>query len=570
MNATIFGYVVLFTALLAGAAAAVEWGMQGRMATRQLWTVAIALAVLAPPAVLAWNARAQTSEGGQSEAIGISTAHLTSAVNSGRTVVRRTGAFPAWMTSILSSLSARVKATVTASRLNRRLLAVLLGSWALLSLLIVTWLTAGIFHWRRAQRLWQRTTLDGVDVDVSPFTGPAVLGFLTHRIVVPAWATTMQPEHRQLVLAHECEHIKARDPERLLVAIVALALMPWNLGLWWCAARLRRAIELDCDSRVLRRFPNPKLYGNVLLDVAARGRKTGLIAIPMVGLLHPASQLELRLRAMTRTRQAGYRSAIIGGLAATVAVSAAFTAPVPSFPLRKATAALMTRRSGLAPALIDRSIAGDTVPKVRTDSMIALLQRRDSLRTIAREIATRTRELNRARSKLDSTSATLRAQRTELDVQQTRLSLLQSRMPLEPTLDSTSATLRVQRTERDIQQTRLSLLQSRMPVDPNRTYFAYQVTTPASIRPGSPTPRYPDALRSKHVEGEVHATFVVDATGRVEQGSIRVTRATNQLFADAVRAALPQMQFAPAAIRGIHVKQLVELPFTFATAGSSK
>lgn len=536
MSAIVFGYVVLFTTLLAGAAAAIEWGMQGRIATRQLWTIAIAFAVLAPPAVLVWNARAQTSATGLSEAIGISTSRLTSAVNSGRTVVRRTGAFPVWMTPTLSFLSARVKATVAASRLNRRRLTVLLGAWTLLSLLMVTWLTAGIFHWRRAQRLWRRTTLDGVEVDVSPFTGPAVLGFLTHRIVVPAWATTMDPEHRQLVLAHECEHIKARDPERLLIAIAALALMPWNLGLWWCAARLRRAIELDCDSRVLRRFPNARAYGHVLLDVAARGRNTGLIAIPMVGLLHPASQLELRLRAMTRTRRAGYRSALAGGLAAMLAVSAAFTAPVPSFPLRKATAALMTRRLAPARTLVDRSIAADTVPKTRADSMVALLQRRDSLRRVAREFATQTRELNRVQSTLDSTSAALRAQRTELDIQQTRLSLLQSRLPVEP----------------------------------NQTYFAYQVTTPASIRTGSPTPRYPDALRSKHIEGEVDAEFVVDAAGRVDEGSIHFTRFSNQLFADAVRAALPQMQFAPAAIRGTHVKQLVEQPFTFAISGSSK
>ena len=65
MSPTVFAYIGLFTLLLAGAAAAVEWGTQGRGVARHFWTVAILLAVLAPSGVLgvhAYRERTAASE----------------------------------------------------------------------------------------------------------------------------------------------------------------------------------------------------------------------------------------------------------------------------------------------------------------------------------------------------------------------------------------------------------------------------------------------------------------------------------------------------------------------------
>jgi periplasmic protein TonB len=97
----------------------------------------------------------------------------------------------------------------------------------------------------------------------------------------------------------------------------------------------------------------------------------------------------------------------------------------------------------------------------------------------------------------------------------------------------------------------------------NEPYFEYQVEKPVQPIPGTGTPRYPDALRSSGVEGEVQAQFVVNEDGRVEAGSFKVLKATNELFASAVRAALPQMRFYPAEVGGKHVRQLVQQPFVF-------
>jgi protein TonB len=81
--------------------------------------------------------------------------------------------------------------------------------------------------------------------------------------------------------------------------------------------------------------------------------------------------------------------------------------------------------------------------------------------------------------------------------------------------------------------------------------------------PGSMNLRYPDMLRSANVEGEVLVQFVVDTTGRVERGSIKILKSSHELFTNAVNSALPGARYYPAEIGGRKVKQLVQQPFNF-------
>jgi protein TonB len=97
-----------------------------------------------------------------------------------------------------------------------------------------------------------------------------------------------------------------------------------------------------------------------------------------------------------------------------------------------------------------------------------------------------------------------------------------------------------------------------------QTYFEFQVEKPVMQAPNSAVPRYPEILKSAGVEGEVLASFVVDTTGKAEPGSFKVLHATHELFASAVRSALPNMNFLPAEVGGKKVKQLVQQPFVFA------
>jgi hypothetical protein len=438
MGATIFGYVILFTLLLLGAAAAVEWGMQGRVAIRRVWTVAILFALVAPPVALVWHAvagaRATADRSARADAR-TEPGFVTSArADIGRIeqVVRQTAPPPIKM---FVPRSRSVRETVAG--LSARFSDVSIALWFLLSLALGGWFAAGVVYWRRARSSWEKTTLDGIDVEVSPETGPAVLGLLSQRIVLPSWATTMAPEHRQLVLAHESEHIRARDPQRLAIALAALIVMPWNIALWWCVARLRRAIELDCDARVLRRFPAVKEYGYVLLEVAARARNSSPLAMPMIGLLSIPSELELRLRAMTRPRSAGARTIAAGGILAFVAVGAAFTTPVPSVRGGRAIAigraaariiaspvhalirtdgplvlvAVQTRsRSTSSDRMREnphtklmRQTRADTIPAHLADSLAASRRRLDSVQVVLRSLQAETARLARVRSDLETT-----------------------------------------------------------------------------------------------------------------------------------------------------------------------
>lgn len=76
-------------------------------------------------------------------------------------------------------------------------------------------------------------------------------------------------------------------------------------------------------------------------------------------------------------------------------------------------------------------------------------------------------------------------------------------------------------------------------------------------------PVYPDLLRSRGIEGDVYARFVVDETGRVDMKSVEIVSASSSTFAASVRHALERARFQPAEAAGRKVAQLVEQRFQF-------
>jgi TonB family protein len=102
--------------------------------------------------------------------------------------------------------------------------------------------------------------------------------------------------------------------------------------------------------------------------------------------------------------------------------------------------------------------------------------------------------------------------------------------------------------------------------DAGRAFSENQVER-AVVPTRPPVPRYPDALRSVNVTGEVMVQYIVDARGRVEPGSIKILSSTHKLFAEAVREALLEARYRPAEVGGNAVRQLVEQPFIFKLDG---
>lgn len=131
-----------------------------------------------------------------------------------------------------------------------------------------------IYQSRRKSEHGTPTAIDGIPVVVTDSIGPATFGLVRPRVLVPQWVLALPKIQRQYVLRHEDEHRKASDQRLLFVMSLTLLLMPWNLSLWWLLRRLRLAVEMDCDDRVVGALGNPRAYGELLFKIgqaASRG-----------------------------------------------------------------------------------------------------------------------------------------------------------------------------------------------------------------------------------------------------------------------------------------------------------
>lgn len=187
----------------------------------------------------------------------------------------------------------------------------LIGSAVLLSLLL--W-SAG--RLQSARRGGLPAWIAGVPAVVAGRWGPAVVGVLRPAVLLPDWIRDLSSSERRLIVTHEWEHVRARDPLLLAFAAAALVAAPWNLALWWQHRRLRDAIETDCDARLLARGVDRRDYGLVLLHSAGRTRGFPLLS---PSLAHTRSTLERRILAMTY-RAPKYRIARSGASIALAAV----------------------------------------------------------------------------------------------------------------------------------------------------------------------------------------------------------------------------------------------------------
>jgi beta-lactamase regulating signal transducer with metallopeptidase domain len=146
--------------------------------------------------------------------------------------------------------------------------------WLLVSGMLLMW---GLINvWRVSRVISQsrrRSVVDGVPVVVTDSIGPATVGLLRSSVLLPKWVLVLPGMQRQYVVRHEEEHRRTHDARLLLVASLALLLMPWNLAMWWLLRRLSLAIEMDCDNRVVSALGDANAYGELLLKVAQAGSR---------------------------------------------------------------------------------------------------------------------------------------------------------------------------------------------------------------------------------------------------------------------------------------------------------
>jgi hypothetical protein len=172
------------------------------------------------------------------------------------------------------------------------------------------------------RRAWLRVSLDGHSVLVSDTEGPAIVGLVKSAIVVPRWALAETQRVRSLIITHELEHQRTGDHLLSAFTLLLTVAQPWNPAVWWIARRLRLALEVDCDSRVLRRGSDPRAYGLLLLEAGSRAAGCRL---PIPALSRPLSSLEERLRVITAERRSSrFRAARLVLVAGILVATAAF------------------------------------------------------------------------------------------------------------------------------------------------------------------------------------------------------------------------------------------------------
>jgi bla regulator protein BlaR1 len=220
----------------------------------------------------------------------------------------------------------------------------LLALWAILSAFLLGVTLHALSEARRMRHGLKAESMLGTTVLLSEDIGPSAVGGNPAAIVIPRWVMTLDESLRSLVIRHEQEHLATRDPALLTTALCLVVLMPWHPLLWWSWRRLRLALEVDCDARVLRREASPKQYGQLLLLVshhrstAPRGQRALMsLAAP---LSPQASQLKQRIDAMT-TRPTKHKLTTIAVMTAGAVGAAVLIAAVPA-PARKLPPAPIT------------------------------------------------------------------------------------------------------------------------------------------------------------------------------------------------------------------------------------
>ena len=425
-------------------------------------------------------------------------------------------------------------------------------TWVLASGVVLVVLALVQRRLRLAVRSGTEAVLDGTHVRVTRDLGPAVIGFLRPEIVLPAWTSDLPSSERRLVVQHERAHRDAGDQWLLGLGLAAVVVMPWNAFVWWQLRRLRQAIEIDCDRRLVRAGASPAAYCSLLLDLAER---PGASHAPVTALATPVSFLARRLAMLTerqpRTRILRAALGATAGLAllalacqdslvpstgvatlpSTVAVAEADSSPVIA-PVRLSWPPLRY------PALLrDAGIEGDVLVEFVVDTT----GRVDSASVEVIESSNRAFEYPATELIRRST---FRA--ASVDGGKVRLKIrLPVRFRIGAPGDSAAP---------------------RPPADGITVVARRPVHMSGMLPPeriSGPDAQYPSLLREAGIEGEVVVRFTMNEDGSVQPQSLRVVESSNRAFEAPAVEALRNSRFRPATRDGNPVATTTILTVAF-------
>ena len=342
-------YAALVAIAFSAAALITEQATKARrLPTRWPWLIAIVASLLLPVAMATVSLRFP--------------GHITPAAVAAPLALRDTTSIP--LASAVIDWSGT--STYTSSTSINTLLK---DIWLATSFTLMLFVGAGTALFHRRKRGWAEGHLCGVPVFVSDSVGPAVVGLMRSRIVVPTWVMQESPDQQHYVMAHEQSHLEARDPLLVALSLILLMAMPWNPFLWWQFHRLRCAIEVDCDARVLQAGGDIGDYCETLIQV---GQNQSEFIGSVTAMSESRTFLERRIRIMLSKpkKWAGAFAFVLISIALGVAAFAAQVTP-PATPVPTASNAISVN-----PALLDTYV-GDY--EISDTSMITVRRKGDGL-----------------------------------------------------------------------------------------------------------------------------------------------------------------------------------------------
>src|SRR5206468_3512296 len=125
--------------------------------------------------------------------------------------------------------------------------------------------------------------MEGIEVRESEdITAPVTLGILRPAVVLPCDWRQWDAAKVNAVLAHECSHVRRRDPAVQLVSTIHRVLL-WHDPLSWLLhRRIVQVAEEASDDAAIAAMPDRAAYAEMLLDFMQRGvRRAGLEGVPM-------------------------------------------------------------------------------------------------------------------------------------------------------------------------------------------------------------------------------------------------------------------------------------------------
>ena len=240
--------------------------------------------------------------------------------------------------------------------------------WGAASLVILGTLGAVLLASTVARRRWRRRRIDGEEVYISRDFGPGLVGVVRPVIVIPRWVIALGAVARATAVKHEREHARGGDHLTLLYSGLAVAAFPWSPAVWWMGRRLRAAVEIDCDRRVIESGIPAAEYGSLLLGIGAMRPRRQLFALTLAGR---GTLLERRLRTVMaadsgsgRKRLTKTGMALLAGVV-TAAVVVACDVPPPT---------------AIAPAVAEVLVDGGATQRERVSGAEVAEQVRDLLR----------------------------------------------------------------------------------------------------------------------------------------------------------------------------------------------